>query len=66
MWFTKTFYLLPSISKICYYEKKHINATRGLCHGNILHGDKATFATHVPATLKDFILDNLQLWLSIS
>ncbi len=67
MWFTiKTLYLLPSISEICQYKNKHINATRGLCHGNILQGYKVAFATHVFATLKDFILDNLQLWFSIS
>jgi hypothetical protein len=59
-------YLILSISEICYDKKRHINATRGLCHGNILQGDKTTFAAHVSATLKDFILDNLRLGLYIS
>ncbi len=28
--------VLPIATKKCYYKKKHINAIRGLCHGNIL------------------------------
>jgi len=59
-------YLIPSISETCYNEKKHINATRGFCHGNILEGDKVAFIALVSVTLKDFILNNLGLGLSIS
>ncbi len=62
----KMFYPLPLVLEICYYKKRRINATRGLCHGNILWGDRATFVTHVFVALTDFILDNLQLGLSIS
>jgi hypothetical protein len=40
-------------------RKKHINATRGFFHGNILQGDKVVFTAHVSIGLKDFILDNL-------
>lgn len=58
-----TLYLFPTITNTCYYEKRHINAIKGICHGNILQGDKATFATHVPWTLKDFIPNNLWLCL---
>jgi len=55
------------VSKICYYEKRrHINATRGFCHGNILQGDKVVIVTHISIALKDFELDNLQLGLSVS
>jgi hypothetical protein len=32
----KTLHFLFTILKICYYERKHINATKGLCHGNML------------------------------
>jgi hypothetical protein len=52
-------YLFPTITDICYYKKRYINAIRGICHGNILEGDKVTFATHVLGAIKDFILDNL-------
>ncbi len=45
---------------------KHINATRGFCHGNILQGDKVAFVTHVFACLKEFVLDNLRLGLFVS
>jgi hypothetical protein len=58
-------YHLPTFSKKCYYEKRHINATRGFCHGNILKRDKTTFIAHLFVGLKDFVLDNLQLGLSI-
>jgi hypothetical protein len=58
-------YLLLIISKICYYKKRHINATRGLCHGNIIKGDKVAFTTHVSTALKDFVFEKLQLGLFV-
>jgi hypothetical protein len=56
-------YLLTIVSKICYNKKRHINATRGLSHGNIIKGDKVAFATHVSIALKDF--ENLRLGLFV-
>jgi hypothetical protein len=32
----KTLYLLPIVLELSCYEKRNINATRGLYHGNIL------------------------------
>jgi hypothetical protein len=59
--------LLPSkpyifslqLKKKCYYKKKHINVTRGICHGNIFQGDKTIVATHAFVGLKDFVFDSL-------
>ncbi len=62
----KRYYLLTIVIEKCYYEKKHINAIGGLCHGNILQGDKETFVAHVSRALKDFVLKNLRLGLFVS
>ncbi len=62
----KTFYLLPTITKINCFDKKHINVVENVCHDNQLQGDKATFAPHVSSTLKEFVMDNLQLRLFVS
>jgi hypothetical protein len=62
----KCYYFLTIVIKKYYYEKKHINAIGGLCHGNILQRDKVTFVAHASRALKDFVLKNLQLSLSVS
>ncbi len=40
--------------------------TKGLYHGNILQQDKVAFVTHVYVALKDLVVDNFLLELSIS
>jgi hypothetical protein len=62
----KMLYLLRIVLEICYYEKRHINAIRCLCHRNIFQGDKVTFFAHIFIALKDFIFDNLCLGLFVS
>ncbi len=39
---------------------------RGLYHGNILQRDKVIIVARISVILKDFVLNNLQLGLSIS
>ncbi len=56
------FYLFMAITEIYYYEKRHINATREVCHKKKKKGDKSTFALHVSMSMKEFVMDNLRLY----
>jgi hypothetical protein len=62
----KTLNVFSIVTNKCYYKNKHINAIRGLCHGNIFYGEKVAFVTHVSRALKDFVFENLELGHSIS
>ncbi len=62
----KAFYLLLGVTKICCYETQHVNAMGVVCHANCMQGMKSTFIAHVFVPMKEFIMGNLQLGLSIS
>jgi hypothetical protein len=61
----KCFYIHPTIKEICYAMFQHVNKEGLVVHGLVKSGLNSTFLVHVSEDTQTFVLEHLQLGLSI-
>jgi hypothetical protein len=62
----KTLYLLKHVSDLCFIQQNHVNQNSLQVHGDFKMGDKFAFATHLSKHIKDFVMEQLMLELTMS
>jgi hypothetical protein len=61
----KRFYIHPTIIEICYATFQHINKEGFVVHGLVESGLRLAFLVHVSKDIRAFVLEHLQLGLSM-
>ncbi len=62
----KKLYLLKHALELCFIQRNHVNQYGLHLHGDLKMGDKSTFATHLSQGIKDFVMEQLRLGLTLS